>query len=224
MLHLHLFISNRLACTTYQADNQARNATRTAGIFPVANRGDASVTQVIRSAQSNDEAAIARLLPLVYAELRKLAQARLRGQAPGQTLEATALVHEAYLRLVGKHGLAIKNKKHFFFAAARAMRDILIERARSKAGPRRGGGRRRIELNEAIALNEPPAAEALALSEALEELEKEDPAKAQIVNLRYFAGMNTGEIAEVLGVTERTVQRHWRFTRAWLKDRLGEQV
>jgi RNA polymerase sigma factor (TIGR02999 family) len=183
---------------------------------------DSSVTQIIQAAQSGDREAIAQLLPLVYAELRKLARARMRGQAPGQTLEPTALVHEAYLRLVGKTVLPLKSRKHFFFAAARAMRDILVERARSRAGPKRGGGRRRIELTDAIALNEPPSTEVLALQEALEELEKEDPLKAQIVNLRYFAGMSMNEIAQVLGVTERTVHRHWRFIKAWLKSKLGE--
>jgi RNA polymerase sigma factor (TIGR02999 family) len=181
---------------------------------------DSKVTQIIQAAQAGDRDAVAELLPLVYGELRKLAHARMSRQTPGQTLEPTALVHEAYLRLVGKTALPVESRKHFFFAAARAMRDILVERARSKAGPKHGGGRRRIELGDAIALNEPPSAEVLALHEALEELEKEDPLKAQIVHLRYFAGMSMTEIAEVLDLAERTVHRHWRFTKAWLKSRL----
>ncbi|HEV3444657.1 MAG TPA: sigma-70 family RNA polymerase sigma factor [Gemmataceae bacterium] len=182
-----------------------------------------SVTQIIQAAQGGDPQSIAQLLPLVYAELRKLAHARMSRQTPGQTLEPTALVHEAYLRLVGKTALPVESRKHFFFAAARAMRDILVERARRKAGPKRGGGRQRLELTDAIAIREPPPAEVLALQEALEKLEELDPLKAQIVNLRYFAGMSMNEVAEVLGLSERTVHRHWRFVRAWLKSRLGEQ-
>jgi RNA polymerase sigma factor (TIGR02999 family) len=188
----------------------------------MARNRDSSVTQIMQAAQSGDREALAQLLPLVYAELRELAHARMRRQGPGQTLQPTALVHEAYLRLVGKTALPVESRKHFFFAAARAMRDILVERARSKAGPKRGGGRQRIELTDAVALNEPPAAEVLALQEALEELEKEDPLKAQIVNLRYFAGMSMNEVADVLGLSERTVHRHWRFLKAWLKSRLAD--
>ncbi len=184
----------------------------------------ASVTRIIQAAQGGDGQAAAQLLPLVYAELRKLAQARMIRLSPGQTLQPTALVHEAYLRLVGKKGLPLESRKHFFFAAARAMRDILVERARSKAGPKRGGGRQRVELTEGLAINEPPAAEVIALHEALQELEKEDPAKAQIVDLRYFTGMSMEEIAKVLGLSVRTVQRQWRFTRAWLKSRLADQA
>jgi RNA polymerase sigma factor (TIGR02999 family) len=184
---------------------------------------DSRVTQFMRAAQAGDRDAAARLLPLVYGELRQLAHARMRRQSPGQTLQSTALVHEAYLRLVEKTDLPLENRKHFFFAAARAMRDILVERARSKAGPKRGGGRQRVELTDGVAISEPPPAEVLALHEALEELEKEDPLKAQIVNLRYFTGLHMNEIAEVLGITERTVYRHWRFTLAWLKSRLGDQ-
>jgi RNA polymerase sigma factor (TIGR02999 family) len=185
------------------------------------NKTDGEVTQVLRAAQSGDTAAAARLLPLVYAELRNLAHARMARLPPNQTLQPTALVHEAYLRLVGKAGLRLEGRRQFFFAAARAMRDILVEHARAKAGPRRGG-RRQVKLDEAIAVIEPPSQEVLALHEALNELEQEDPLKAQIVNLRYFAGMNIKETAEVLGLSERTVHRHWRFIKAWLKSRLGE--
>jgi RNA polymerase sigma factor (TIGR02999 family) len=137
-------------------------------------------------------------------------------------LQTTALVHEVYLRLVGKAGLHLEGRKHFFFAAARAMRDILVERARAKAGPKRGGDRRRVVLDEAVALTEPPPDEVLALHEALADLEKEDPLKAQIVHLRYFTGMSMKETAAVLGLSERTAHRHWQFVKAWLKTRLGE--
>src|SRR5262249_29637206 len=145
-----------------------------------------SVTRIIQAAQDGDKQAAARLLPLVYTELRKLAQARMTRLPPGQTLQPTALVHEAYLRLVGKKGRPLESRKHFSSAAARVRRDILAERARRRAGPRRGGGGQRVEFNEALAINDPPAAEVLALHEALEELEKEDPDKARIVDLRYF--------------------------------------
>lgn len=180
-----------------------------------------TVTAILRAAQDGDRQAAERLLPLVYDELRKLARARMAQLPPGQTLQPTALVHEVYLRLLGKQDLQLESQRHFFFAAARAMRDILVEQARSKAGPKRGGGRRRVELKEEIAVCAPPREDVLALNEALVELEKEDPVKAQIVNLRYFAGMSVDETARVLGISERTLQRHWRFIKAWLKSCVG---
>jgi RNA polymerase sigma factor (TIGR02999 family) len=184
--------------------------------------GNSQVSEALRAAQTGDREALARLLSLVYAELHRLAQTWMARLPPGQTLQTTALVHEAYLRLAGKADLPLEGRKHFFFAAARAMRDILVERARSKAGPKRGGGRRRVVLDEAVALTEPPPEEVLALHDALTDLEKEDPLKAQIVNLRYFTGMSMRETAAVLGLSERTAHRHWRFIKAWLKSRLGE--
>jgi RNA polymerase sigma factor (TIGR02999 family) len=180
------------------------------------------VTAILQAAQAGDANAAAQLLPLVYGELRKLAQDRLARLPPGQTLQPTALVHEVYLRLLGKHDLRLENRRQFFFAAARAMRDILVEQARRKAGPKRGGGRRRVELNEQLAIIQPPSEEVQDLHEALKELEQLDPLKAQIVELRYFAGMSTKEAASVLGLSERTLHRHWRFIKAWLKSRLGE--
>jgi RNA polymerase sigma factor (TIGR02999 family) len=188
----------------------------------MADTAQASVTQILQAAQAGDDKAAGQLLPLVYDELRKLAHARMRRLGPGQTLDPTALVHEAYLRLVGKTSLPVQGRKHFFFVAARAMRDILVERARSKAGPRRGGGRQRLELTDDFAVREPPPEEVLALQQALTDLENEDSIKAQIVQLRYFTGMNMKEIAQVLDLSERTVHRHWRFSKAWLKKRIGE--
>jgi len=158
----------------------------------------------------------------VYAELRKLARSRMARLPPGQTMQPTALVHEAYLRMLGKQDLRLESKRHFFFAAARAMRDILVEQARAKAGPKRGGGRHRASLQDVLATAGPSPETLLAVHEALAELEKEDPLKAQIVNLRYFTGMSMEETAQVLGLSERTLHRHWRFTRAWLKNRLGD--
>jgi RNA polymerase sigma factor (TIGR02999 family) len=179
------------------------------------------VTTMLQAARAGDEGAAARLLPQVYDELRKLARSRMAQLPPGQTLQPTALVHEAYVRLVGKDGTPLDSRRHFFFVAARAMRDILVEQARSKAGPKRGGKLRRVALDDADATYETTSAEdVLALNDALAELDKEDPLKAQIVNLRYFTGMNMKETADVLGMSERTVHRHWRFIKAWLKGRL----
>jgi RNA polymerase sigma factor (TIGR02999 family) len=179
------------------------------------------VTQLLRAAQAGDAAAADRLLAVVYEQLHQLARTRMAHLPPGQTLQPTALVHEAYLRLTDKSDVSWESRQHFFFAAARAMRDILVEQARRKAGPARGGGRYRQELDEACTVIEPPAENILAVHEALEELEKQDPVKAQIVLLRYFSGLTTAETAEILGLAERTLNRKWRYIRAWLLKRLG---
>jgi len=178
------------------------------------------ITALLRAAQAGDADAAERLLAAVYGQLHQLARARMASLPSGQTLQPTALVHEAYLRLAEKGDVTWESRQHFFFAAARAMRDILVEQARRKAGPARGGGRRRQELDEACAVVEPPADNVLAVHEALEELESQDPAKARIVLLRYFGGLTTAETAEVLGVAERTLDRQWRYVRAWLLKRL----
>jgi RNA polymerase sigma factor (TIGR02999 family) len=183
---------------------------------------ESEVVKILHAAQQGDEEAASRLLPLVYDELRKLAKARMANLPAGQTLQPTALVHEAYLRLLGKADLHLDSQRHFFFAAARAMRDILVEKARSKAGPKRGGDRQRVPLDERLVAGKQPSDDILAIHEALAELEKEDPLKTQIVNLRFFAGMSMKETAHVLGLSERTLHRHWRFIRAWLKSRIGQ--
>src|SRR5262245_5031970 len=182
---------------------------------------DQPLTDLLRAAQAGDAAAADRLLAAVYAQLHQLARARMAHLPPGQTLQPTALVHEVYLRLTDRSDVNWESRQHFFFAAARAMRDILVEQARRKAGPVRGGGRRREELDEACAVVEPPADNVLAVNEALEELEKQDPDKARIVLLRYFIGLTTAETAEVLGMAERTLDRQWRYIRAWLMKRLS---
>jgi RNA polymerase sigma factor (TIGR02999 family) len=187
----------------------------------MADKPAGDVTAVLRAAQEGDREAAAGLLPLVYAELRKLAQARMARLPAGHTLQPTALVHEAYLRLIGKADLHLESRRHFFFAAARAMRDILVEHARGKARSRRGGDRRRVELEDIAAESGPPPEDVLAVNEALSELEKEDPLKAQIVNLRYFAGMTADEAARVLGMSESTLHRESRVINAWLKSRLA---
>src|SRR6516162_1965352 len=165
------------------------------------------VTELLRAAQAGDAAAAERLLAVVYEQLHQLARARMAQLPPGQTLQPTALVHEVYLRLTDKSDVSWESRQHFFFAAARAMRDILVEQARRKAGPKRGGGRRRQELDDACAVLEPPSDNVLAIHEALEELETRDPLKARIILLRYFTGLSMDETAAVLGLAERTLDR-----------------
>jgi RNA polymerase sigma factor (TIGR02999 family) len=163
----------------------------------------------------------AELLPLVYAELRRLAAALAGRLPPGQTLTPTALVHEAYLRLVGTRDPGWEGRRHFFGAAARAMRDILIEQARRKATTKHGGGAQRVELTEGLAVIEPPAADLLAVDEAIQRLQQEKPHLAEIAMLRYYAGLSADETAAVLGISASTLAREWRFARAWLARRLG---
>lgn len=176
------------------------------------------VTRILADAARGDAHAAAELLPLVYDELRKLAAARLAREAPGHTLDATALVHEAYLRLVGPTDAARwDNRGHFFAAAATAMRRILVERARHKQRLIHGGGRRREELHpDAVATPEPDE-ELLALDAALAKLAERDPLKARLVELRYFAGLTGDQAAEILGISPSTADRHWVFARAWLR-------
>lgn len=183
------------------------------------------LTILLDAAARGDQKAASALLPMVYEELRSLAKARLRHEKPGQTLQATALVHEAYVRLVGPEGdSAWNSRNHFFSAAAIAMRRILIERARAYAGPKRGGGRERVELHESAAITGPDETLPIdweQLDAALQELEKEDARIAQVVNLRYFAGLDFETIAQVLTISSRTAKRDWEYAKAWLYDRLS---
>jgi RNA polymerase sigma factor (TIGR02999 family) len=175
---------------------------------------------VLQAIRAGEQGASNRLMAMVYDSLRELAKSRMAHQPAAHTLQPTALVHEAYIRLMGKDRTDFENRRHFFFAAARAMRDILVEQARAKAGPKRGGGRQRGTLDDDSATIDPPADEVLTLHESLEILEKDNPQRAQVVLLRYFGGMTMLEVADVLGVAEVTAHRHWRFARAWLKSRL----
>jgi RNA polymerase sigma factor (TIGR02999 family) len=161
------------------------------------------------------------LLPLVYTELRRLAAARL-ANGPAQTLQPTALVHEAYLRLADKTGADWQGRRHFFFAAARAMHDIIVERARSRATLKRGGDRRRVDLANLKCASEAPPDDLLALEEALAALEAEDERSHRVVLLRFFAGATLEEVAHLLEVSPRTVKNDWRYARAWLRRRLDD--
>ncbi len=160
-----------------------------------------------------------QLLPLVYDELRRLARVRLAELGPGQTLQPTALVHEAYLKLVGKE-LTWDGPRHFLFVAARAMHDILVERARQKASLKGGGKRRRLDLDSLEIPHESPNEEILALSEAMEELNRLHPRRYQVAFLRFFGGCTTEQTAAALAISSATVAREWRFARAWLHQRL----
>jgi RNA polymerase sigma factor (TIGR02999 family) len=180
------------------------------------------VTRILSAIESGDPRAAEQLLPLVYDELRKLAGQRLAQEKPGQTLQATALVHEAYLRLVGADDPGWSGRAHFFAAAAEAMRRILVNRARDRRRLKRGGGRARIELEEFVAADGAGTPDILALDEALEALAREEPVCAELVKLRFFAGLTQEEAAQALGVTRRTASRYWAFARAWLRQALGE--
>jgi RNA polymerase sigma factor (TIGR02999 family) len=176
----------------------------------------ADVTRLLDAATAGDGRAAADLLPLVYDELRRLAAARMAAERPDHTLDATALVHEAYLRLVGAaEPRAYHDRHHFFAAAASAMRRILIDLARRKRTGKRGGGRARQALDDLAA--DRPDDELLALDEALDRLAAEDPVKARLVELRYFAGLTGEQAAAVLGVSPTTADRHWAYARAWLQ-------
>lgn len=181
------------------------------------------VTRILSRIESGDALAAEQLLPLVYEELRKLATARLAREAPGQTLQATALVHEAYLRLVKSGGQGTWNSRgHFFGAAAEAMRRILVERARRKLGPTRGGRAARLALDDVAEACDSKPAEIVAVHEALDELAKKSPPAAELVKLRYFAGMGHGEAAEILGVSRSTADRLWLYAKAALLTALRQ--
>jgi len=182
------------------------------------------VTQVLSEIEHGDPAAAERLLPLVYDELRKLASVKLANEKPGQTLQATALVHEAYLRLVGSElSQQWDSRGHFFVAAAEAMRRILIESARRKASLKRGGEHIRIDVTDVPERLDGDPVDLLALDEALRKLEAEQPNKAQLVKLRYFAGCTLEETAQILGVSRATAQRNWAYARAWLFGQINDR-
>ena len=172
------------------------------------------ITEILKRAEAGDKQAGRELLPLVYDELRRLAQHKLNNELPGQTLEATALVHEAYLRLGGNNE-EWDNRGHFFSAAAEAMRRILVDRARRKRRVKHGGDKQRVELNEAVATND-ISSEILAVSEVFDDFAEKYPEQAEVVKLRYFVGMTNQQASEFMGISTSTADRHWAFARVWM--------
>jgi RNA polymerase sigma factor (TIGR02999 family) len=173
-------------------------------------------TRILDAISEGDPKAAEELLPLVYEELRRLAAHKMANEAPGQTLQPTALVHEAWLRLIGNEKVKWDGRAHFFGAAAEAMRRILIENARRKKALRHGGGQERVDIREADIPAGGKDEELLAVNEALEKLAANDKQKAELVKLRYFAGLTIGQAAELLDISEATAKRHWIYARAWL--------
>jgi RNA polymerase sigma factor (TIGR02999 family) len=174
------------------------------------------VTEILAAAQRGEPPTAGRLLPLVYEELRQLAAQKLAHERPGQTLQATALVHEAYLRLVGEEERQWRNSAHFFAAASQAMRRILIDNARRKQAASHGGDWRRVNVDRLQIATEMPPDELLVVDEALERFAQVDPRAAELVRLRFYAGFSQNEVADILGVSHRMADRLWAFARAWL--------
>ena len=177
------------------------------------------VTRILDAIGQGDPKAAEKLLPVVYQELRRLAAVKLARESPGHTLQPTALVHEAWLKLGGQQNRTWQDKNHFFAAAAEAMRRILVDNARRKKAERHGGGLRKVEFEEAEAASATDE-QVLAVHEALEEFAKREPQKAELVKLRYFVGMTIEEAAAVLGISEGTAKRHWAYARAWLYEEI----
>ncbi len=183
-------------------------------------RDVSDVTRILEAVHQGDPSAADELLPLVYEELRKLAAHNMAQQPPGQTLQATALVHEAWLKLVGSGREQWEGRRHFFAVAAEAMRHILIDRARKRLALRHGGGQQRLDIDDVEVAAPVEQETMLEVNEALAELEKTDPAKAEVVKLRFFVGLSERETAEILGLSERTIERYWAYAQAWLFERL----
>jgi len=181
------------------------------------------VTRILEAAQNGDPTSAEQLLPLVYEELRRLAAHKMANEAAGQTLQPTALVHEAWLRLVGNQEQQWNGRAHFFGAAAEAMRRILIENARRKGAQRHGGGQVKLDIQEIEIATAPKDDELLAVSDALEKFAVRDKQKAELVKLRYFVGLTTEEAAQVLGISVPTADRWWNFSRAWLYEEIERQ-
>jgi RNA polymerase sigma factor (TIGR02999 family) len=185
---------------------------------------ESQITRLLLAVGLGEDNAEEELLTVLYDELRVMAAGHMKDGPPGQTLQPTALVNEAYLRLLGGERVSWENRRHFFFVAARAMHDILVEQARRKCAKKRGGDWKRVDPESLRLAIEAPADDMLALSEALEQLEREKPEMAQLVHLRFFAGLTEKETAAVLEVTERTVQRRWRLVRLQLFKKLATET
>jgi RNA polymerase sigma factor (TIGR02999 family) len=182
------------------------------------------VTHLLADWGKGDRAALDKLFPLVHSELRRIAQRQMSQERPGHTLQATALVNEAYLKLAGQQGFDWQNRAHFFAVCAQVMRHILIDHARAHARDKRGGGAIQVSLNDALVVAEDQAAHFIALDEALRVLERLDPQKGKIVELRYFGGLSIEEAAEVMNVSPRTVRREWQRAKTWLYRMMTEGI
>jgi len=180
------------------------------------------ITELLEQWSGGNQAALDRLYPLVYEELRRLARSYMRREPKGHTLQTTALINEAYVRLVDQHSVRWQNRSHFFAISAQIMRRILVDHARQHLQAKRGGGAKRISLDEVMIVAKERSEEVLMLDEALANLARLDPRRSQVVELRYFAGLNNSEIASVLQISENTVMRDWNLARAWLYQQLSE--
>jgi len=182
------------------------------------------VTQLLADWGKGDRSALDKLFPLVHSELRRIAQRQMSQERPGHTLQATALVNEAYLKLAGQQGFDWQNRAHFFAVCAQVMRHILIDHARAHARDKRGGGAVKVSLNDALVVADDQAGHFIALDEALRVLERLDPQKGKIVELRYFGGLSVEEAAEVMNISPRTVRREWQRPKAWLYRMMTEGI
>ena len=189
----------------------------------MADRRTTRASRIIADLPSNDQEAARQLFPVLYDSFHDLAARYLASEKPGHTFSPTALVHEAYLKLIEQSRVNWRGKTHFFAVGAQIMRRVLVDHARQRQRMKRGGGRIRIELNEQVALSPQRAADLLAVDEALEKLARVDPRQAAIVELRFFAGMSVAEVAEVLRVSKRTIESEWTAIRAWLRRELSQQ-
>ena len=178
------------------------------------------LTRILNECGTGDPAALDQLVPIIYKELRRLASSQLKRERYDHTLQPTALVHEAYIRLLGQADISWQNRNQFFAVAARMMRRVLIDYARTRSRDKRGGGARKVSLEEAVNLSEESAADLVALDEALKDLHELYPRKSQVVELRYFGGLGIEEVAESLGISKNTVLRDWEFAKAWLYQKL----
>ena len=181
------------------------------------------VTELLRSWRQGDAAALDRLIPLVHGELRRVARAHFRREQPGHTLQATALVHEVYLRLVTLDRITLNDRTHFFAVAARLMRQVLVDHARRKRADKRGGAATMMSLDEVSPVSSTPIVDVLALDQALDALSSRDARQCRVVELRFFAGLSIDETAEAIGVSTATVEREWTIAKAWLHRRLSVQ-
>ena len=182
-----------------------------------------NVTEMLRDWRNGDQEALEKLIPVVYDELRRQAANYLRRERPGHTLQTTALIHEAYLRLINQQNIEWQNRAHFYAIAARLMREILVDHARKRQASKRGGSDIKVPLEEAMVVSPGRGVDLVALDEALTRLAAIDPQQSRIVELRYFSGLSVEETAEVLAVSSRTVKRDWNVAKAWLRHQLGER-